>query len=905
MWGIGARVRQLWTLLALMVLALVVGAVYQSPGLRAAEATDAVAASSPLRVGERARVAPDVTSQQGPIDADTITFDEFPVGTSITTQYEGYGVHFGGDSPFITQDDANPSWPVLSGSPEFEGVIELRVVDPSTGNRTTTQGIRLDVGFIDNRNSVEVAYFDLSDRPLGAVRANSFGINTLTIPLAGIHRVTVAAVEDEPAGFAIDNVRIGVSTVTTRPQRMLMLGDSYSSGEGLVRTDPQDDNLSYDCGTNLLRNGYFENTNLPSYLLVPSTIHCDTTTGQPLPLGFNHLSRPERMYENRCHRHGQAWPNQVRESLGVSGQNGLFIACSGARTPHIGALREGNEAKHAEPGSPNGVAGGQTQMRNALDFVAARGPADLVTVGIGGNDAAFEPIIRQCILHRCLEEDDWASSSITRINQSVYPDLVETFQTVREEFSPAAILAYGYPSVIHEDLICRDLRLTRFGGIDENEARWARTEFLPALNQAIEDAAAEAGVTFMPTLEATRGHEVCAEEAWINGFRWVGRKESFHPQPRAHRAIAAYFVEHYTDGDGGLLFANPDPRPAIRSPLSSLTVVTGGGTVTPEAPCGAECLQPACTADECGLHMDVHGFSPQTTLQVQAVPLEGFAEAQGLSAATEHGPAGVALGEVQTDEAGAVTASLDLPDSVEDGFYLVDVSGVSPDGVRQVGDFPLLVRRVPLTCRDELPPSPFGDRASIPDVHVLRVDCAHDLGIVQGFADGMYGPALSVRRDQMASFIVRALEASGYEFPEADGAPFTDVDATSPHAESIRMLAAAGVVQGGPSGRPASSYGPALPVRRDQMATFLVRAAELVTDGPWTRTTPEFDDVGSGNVHVDSVNGVFATGLARGFADGTFRPASTVRRDQMSSFLIGLFERLGEAATEGAWALPS
>ncbi|MGI8874148.1 MAG: hypothetical protein ACR2KP_07455 [Egibacteraceae bacterium] len=45
----------------------------------------------------------------------------------------------------------------------------------------------------------------------------------------------------------------------------------------------------------------------------------------------------------------------------------------------------------------------------------------------------------------------------------------------------------------------------------------------------------------------------------------------------------------------------------------------------------------------------------------------------------------------------------------------------------------------------------------------------------------------------------------------------------SPHAHAINRLAAAGVVRGGPADLPADAYGPGLPVRRDQTASFAVR----------------------------------------------------------------------------------
>lgn len=140
----------------------------------------------------------------------TITFSEFPAGTSITNQYQRRGVVFGGDSPFITDDGSNPTSPVLSGSPLFHGAIEIRIVSPKTASPTIAERVQFDVGYINAPNSVEITYFGRTGRRLGSARASGFGINHIELNRSvGIHRIRVAAAANEPAGFAIDNVNIG------------------------------------------------------------------------------------------------------------------------------------------------------------------------------------------------------------------------------------------------------------------------------------------------------------------------------------------------------------------------------------------------------------------------------------------------------------------------------------------------------------------------------------------------------------------------------------------------------------------------------------------------------------------------------------------------------------------------
>jgi hypothetical protein len=92
-----------------------------------------------------------------------------------------------------------------------------------------------------------------------------------------------------------------------------------------------------------------------------------------------------------------------------------------------------------------------------------------------------------------------------------------------------------------------------------------------------------------------------------------------------------------------------------------------------------------------------------------------------------------------------------------------------------------------------------------------------DVGVVSGYADGTFRPGESLRRDQMATFLARALR-----LPEADPT-FTDVPRSSAHARRIGAVQKAGVT----TGITATEYGPGLTMRRDQSATLLVRAFDL------------------------------------------------------------------------------
>ena len=141
------------------------------------------------------------------IDAAAITFSEYPLNTAITTQYAGRGIVFGGDSPFITTDSANPTSPVLSGSPLFRGNIEGRFVDPADGRTpVAVASFTLDIGYFDELLSTQIEWFDPNGRRLGLRTNTMLGIQRFTIEGGNIASWRIAIIKTEPAGYAIDNL---------------------------------------------------------------------------------------------------------------------------------------------------------------------------------------------------------------------------------------------------------------------------------------------------------------------------------------------------------------------------------------------------------------------------------------------------------------------------------------------------------------------------------------------------------------------------------------------------------------------------------------------------------------------------------------------------------------------------
>ena len=165
------------------------------------------------------------------------------------------------------------------------------------------------------------------------------------------------------------------------------------------------------------------------------------------------------------------------------------------------------------------------------------------------------------------------------------------------------------------------------------------------------------------------------------------------------------------------------------------------------------------------------------------------------------------------------------------------------------------------------PPYPFVDILSsrfISDILWVRSE-----GITTGCAPMRFCPTGNVTREQMASFLVRALD-----LPSTATDYFSD-DETSSHETNINRLAAAGITTGCAVGK----FCPIGNVTRAEMASFLVRALNL----PSTATDYFSDDETSS--HETNINRLAAAGITTGCAVGKFCPSGLVTREQMAAFL--------------------
>lgn len=197
---------------------------------------------------------------------------------------------------------------------------------------------------------------------------------------------------------------------------------------------------------------------------------------------------------------------------------------------------------------------------------------------------------------------------------------------------------------------------------------------------------------------------------------------------------------------------------------------------------------------------------------------------------------------------------------------------------------------------DACPPEQIGEDGftDVPqdNVHETAVDCVVHWGVASGRSTTRYEPGTAVTREQMATFLAGVVERSGGTLPEPTRNRFSDDDG-SVHERSVDRLAEAGIVQG----TGGSTYAPAAPVTRAQMAAFLVRTYDYRAQQAGRPALPPgedwFYDDQTSTLHA-LINAAAQAGFTGGTGDGRYQPAGTVRRDQMASFVARVLDLLVE-----------
>jgi GDSL-like Lipase/Acylhydrolase family len=231
--------------------------------------------------------------------------------------------------------------------------------------------------------------------------------------------------------------------------------------------------------------------------------------------------------ESGCRRSSSNYPALVAARLDLSL---LDVSCSGADTLAL----VGSQQTEAGP------VGAQ--------LLAITPETRLVTMGMGGNDEGlFGDLVQTCLGVRADDptgspcEDAMTAGGTDRARDKIaviQTRLTSALTGIKDRAPAADVVLVGYPQLIPDQGRCDSLPLA------DGDYAYVR-EVTEALGKATRTAAADAGVLYVDTLAASRGHDVCAgPEAWVNGIaNSDGRPAApLHPFAEEQEAVADLVV---------------------------------------------------------------------------------------------------------------------------------------------------------------------------------------------------------------------------------------------------------------------------------------------------------------------------------------------------------------------------
>lgn len=214
-----------------------------------------------------------------------------------------------------------------------------------------------------------------------------------------------------------------------------------------------------------------------------------------------------------CLRSDHNWPSLLARSLNP--KSFVDVSCAGATTRDVVQ-------------SSSGLGGTRPQ----IDAVKTR--TDLVTIGIGGNDSnLFASLISACTGGQGTCKPFTRDSAPTILRQTT-AKIATVVKDVRARAPKATVLLVGYLRIMPDTGTCPTIGIPA-----ADAAAVAATE--KSLDQALADAARQAGVPYVSMRRASRGHDACAgAQAWTNGRDVAdGNGIAFHPRLAGMRAVAS------------------------------------------------------------------------------------------------------------------------------------------------------------------------------------------------------------------------------------------------------------------------------------------------------------------------------------------------------------------------------
>lgn len=269
----------------------------------------------------------------------------------------------------------------------------------------------------------------------------------------------------------------------------------------------------------------------------------DSYTAAPLVL--NQVGQPID-----CARSDHNYPSVVADRLGIAEH--IDVSCSSAETKHM-----------TEP--QTGLPLGGT---NPPQFDGLRRDADLVTVGIGGNDAGLVGVAEECAQLGLTDPNGTAcrdhyapggNDTVEARIEEARPRIDAVLQGIHQRSPKARVAIVGYPNVLPID----GTNCYPMVPLSKDDVAYIDA-LIRRINAMIEEEAAANDALFVDTYDDSIGHDVCKlpPTRWFEGLVPTEPAFPLHPNAKGEASMARSVLAE--------LKKPPPPEPAAT--ISRLTV---------------------------------------------------------------------------------------------------------------------------------------------------------------------------------------------------------------------------------------------------------------------------------------------------------------------------------------------
>lgn len=381
-----------------------------------------------------------------------------------------------------------------------------------------------------------------------------------------------------------------------------------------------------------------------------------------------------------CHVSSRAYPTLIGVRLGVPSADMKNIACAGAQIGDIvGAqsLYWGQGERLGENGlrltADQKVKAQDTALESFLsgeslqsEFIERYTP-NLITIGIGGNDAGLMGKLRVCAAPGTCEwaQGDGVVKTYAEIAR-LYEKLGKVLGKVRTIAPDSQVLVVGYPNVIDPNGKCDVLTNTLLNQVERQYMK----NSIGYLNEVIHAAADRAGYLYVDIQDVYADKTLCGEATpkAMNGVRFgddislidtmpltkIIGSETFHPTPTGHELAAQAIVAQYPD--------------VLNRPIAEVNL-----GVEPPGYVGME-------NEKNSTQSYMSEFAQKSSSRSMKIELAAGSLEPGTTATVEIHSDSAVLGKFVAGSDGSIKSSVEMPGSVSDGYHTLHLVAQNRSG---------------------------------------------------------------------------------------------------------------------------------------------------------------------------------------------------------------------------------